>query len=364
MGKYNNNLEIDGTLSALEGTELNEVVVNSQLQTVLPKVQTNSTVLDLDRPIVYNYNENPSTELVYTLAPNPQLGSHNITWIETGLGQFPAVTGAVATASPDYSNSIRYKMHTVYNGFRTEYFFTEDDLLPPTSNNPLTEGLLASYPLDTDGSDISGNNYNATINGSPVFSTIDSRQGITFDGVDDQLLGSTEVVTALNGTDEFTVSAWVRKPTGSSADMGIFTFNTETYAQSSDDNPIGVGFRYDNVGGATGGTRVFRYQVMGVPAYETQTLSYEFDTWAHIIFTYKRNDFVNVYINGVLVTSTPDSAENLDKSIVANAFSFGRGNKGAGGALGFNNLNAADVRVFNIAKDGSAATAIFNDSNI
>lgn len=329
--------------------------VNAQVLPLIAKDQTNSTVLELDRLTVYNYRNAPSLATTYTVNTNTAVkGSYNRTLIDNGLSTYPTITGATALPSPTFNSNYRYYMHTSYDGTDYEYFFTIQNLTP---ENPLNDGLIASWSLIADGTDSTDNNYALTLNGAPVFSTVGNRACITFDGTDDQALGTTEIINAIDGANEFTLSFWIRKPTGSPFDNGIITTKIANYGVSPDDAEPALQLRHDGISGTTGR---FAYQIEGAPVYTTPTNSY-FDVWQHVVWTYQRNTGVFMYVNGSLVTSTPGATENLDKALSADVFSVGRGNKNP--FDGYGEFNMADLRFFDTYKSASDATAIYNDSN-
>ena len=75
------------------------------------------------------------------------------------------------------------------------------DANSPNSFYPATAG--------TTWKDISGNNYHGTLTNGPTY---DSSVGgnIVFDGVNDYINLPTDVMTTLQGTEEFTFAAWVK----------------------------------------------------------------------------------------------------------------------------------------------------------
>jgi|GEM_PF-578011 len=78
----------------------------------------------------------------------------------------------------------------------------------PTPVDPGTGGLVASYALENDVLDGSGNELHGTIVGDPVFVEAQVGMGLLLDGVDDYVdLGNPSILDF--GTGDFTVGAWI-----------------------------------------------------------------------------------------------------------------------------------------------------------
>ena len=109
-------------------------------------------------------------------------------------------------------------------------------LTTTSAGQDIAEGLVAYWPLDDGGgataSDASGNEYDGTLNGGPVWGVGMFGGALDFDGADDYVdCGNPGILNF--GTGDFTISAWIKMPAASET-------NT-IFANGGDD---GGGVRY------------------------------------------------------------------------------------------------------------------------
>ena len=143
------------------------------------------------------------------------------------------------------------------------------------------------WKLDTDAGDSSGNNYNGTVFGNPVWRPGENIDGaLEFDGIDDYVaVGS--MFAGIVGKD-VTVSAWVKAPVVNPATQFVISINT-----SSGDNRLLCGTPANSATLSLGDT-----------AWHHTTSTVIDNTWHHIAYVLEDiSDTITVYVDGSDVLS-------------------------------------------------------------
>lgn len=168
------------------------------------------------------------------------------------------------------------------------------------ANNPsiITNGLIlyldAGNPRSYTGSgttwtDLSGNGNNATLTNGPVFSNVNNGI-ITFDGVND--FAQTSLFDADNSK---TFSAWFF-PTSVAA-------NNSTALMRGRDNS-GTGWNLRIGFNSATGDRYRASAVIGATAYDAFATGASLNTWVHLTGVYIAGTSIDLYVNGILRTTT------------------------------------------------------------
>ena len=146
-----------------------------------------------------------------------------------------------------------------------------------------------SYPTTgTTWYDITGNNYNVTLNNGPTFSNSGTSSSIVFDGTDDY--GIIPYNSAWNYNNNITLEAWVMVTTNSSNYLGIFGPFSQTPAYN--------GFNFS----VPSGSNKLSFLVGGnggAAYYVRQNTQYSLNTWYHLVGVIN-NGTSRLYVNGVL----------------------------------------------------------------
>ncbi|MBW7991886.1 MAG: LamG domain-containing protein, partial [Planctomycetes bacterium] len=156
--------------------------------------------------------------------------------------------------------------------------------------NPGSNGLVASYALDGDTNDGSGNGLDGTIVGDPAF--VEGMIGMALDlnGDDYVDCGTNETLNTLS--DAITVSAWVNIRSVTTTWMGIVMKGETAWRLGVNGDTTGIHW------GFTGGTR-------GWQAANSAT-ELPLDEWHHIAGTYDKSVGGIVWIDGVAETENTD----------------------------------------------------------
>jgi len=157
---------------------------------------------------------------------------------------------------------------------------------PLSGANPLWNGLLAYYTADNTANDALGN-YNGTLTNGATYATGKINNGFSFDGVNDYLLTSPNVL--LNTSTQHTYSCWVRPSSISSTKF--FMSLSESIRNSS-------------IGHINGGQIAFFRG--SVDAQVLSGVSMVVNNWYHVCVVYKGDGIssnVLFYVNGSLVST-------------------------------------------------------------
>ncbi len=148
----------------------------------------------------------------------------------------------------------------------------------------VTDGLVLyldaanpkSYPgTGTSWYDLSGNGNNGTMTGSPTYTS----GKISFDGTDDYVSLS---VPTINNSD-ISFCSWIKKLS-----------NPSSYSQIiGNNNPQGALY----VGPTTGG--IFCQFTIGGSTLNSGTYNMPLNEWHYIVGTWKTNDYIKLYVDGV-----------------------------------------------------------------
>ena len=104
----------------------------------------------------------------------------------TQVASLPANTVAYTDNGLSASTTYYYRV-AAYNGSGKSAYSNTAFVTTGSTPPPVTGGVIAIWPLDNSGSDISGNNHNLTLFNGSTYST-DRKQGtnsLSLDGVDD-----------------------------------------------------------------------------------------------------------------------------------------------------------------------------------
>ena len=190
----------------------------------------------------------------------------------------------------------------------------------------------------TSAADVSGSGNTGTLVNGPVWVAGTLGNALDFDGVNDYV--NVPNSASLNLTKNFTLAAWISPDSvtgGTRTIIGKVTGADDKQYQLSLNPTGGVQFDYEKSGNnysLTGGT---------VTA----------GTWQHLAVTVDASRNVKIYLNGTVVASGVGPAE---VSATTNPLTIGRA-AGTYNSLYFSGL-VDDVRVYNLALDGTAVAAL------
>ncbi|MGB0864266.1 MAG: PKD domain-containing protein [Saprospiraceae bacterium] len=159
----------------------------------------------------------------------------------------------------------------------------------------LQDSLLAHYKLDNNGLDATGNGNDGAVFGAQ---SVDDRFGnpnsaYQFDGVNDRVEISNAFYNKRPGTDEFTMSAWI-KPTGQKT--GIILSQTTSCSSVSEDYFI-LALTYVN-----GLSDVYAQFYNHNPFVDFDDQLVFDNNWHFIVYTYKSGE-AKLYLDGILKSS-------------------------------------------------------------
>jgi hypothetical protein len=176
-----------------------------------------------------------------------------------------------------------------FNAQKTRFGLTADTIVTSGLTLNLDAGSVISYPTTgTTWYDITGNNYNVTLNNGPTFSNSGTSSSIVFDGTDDY--GIIPYNSAWNYNNNITLEAWVMVTSNTNWYQGIFGPFSLTPAYN--------GFNFS----VNAGTNKFAFLVGGnggAAYYVQQNTQYSLNTWYHLVGVIN-NGTSRLYVNGIL----------------------------------------------------------------
>lgn len=212
-----------------------------------------------------------------------------------------------------------------------------------SQNNTITEGLVAWFPLNGNGTDAVTGDPGTNNGATPTSNT----QGV--DGRAMSFNGTTNFIRVENRpeignlTSNFTASAWFNK-TETTTTQNIFSATRITTANGIALSPV------------LGGT--VRLTTLGVRDYNSTTATFAANTWTHMVAVMGATD-VTYYVNGVqrdTITHTVGGTANSDDPYYI----------GAGTATGTSTLSTPfagsidDIRLYNRQLTPSEIQTLFN----
>jgi len=174
-----------------------------------------------------------------------------------------------------------------------------------------SEYLIAHYTFTGDATDQSGNGYDGTVNGATL--TTDrfgnANSAYAFDGSSTITFNNTSNVDL---GDETTVTAWVYS---NSYSAGEPEFISNGLGSTGFDFKLSTGTSNDAI------LRTLKVETFGGDFLTTSELN--LNQWYHVAFTYKRNEALTLYVDGMAIgsnTSVADQAIGISsKSLVSGA---------------------------------------------
>lgn len=159
---------------------------------------------------------------------------------------------------------------------------------PMTGN--LFDGLLAYYPFSENADDYSPNHFHGTVNGATLTPGA-AGFGYHFDGNDNINIGDVFDM----GTDDMTISAWIRTPAEQTDGLSFFVSKTRS---SNLPNRFGVAIEGP-------GENLGKICVVSSWDHEGYTTYYSDKTvndekWHHIVAVFKRAGYLSIFIDGKL----------------------------------------------------------------
>lgn len=183
-----------------------------------------------------------------------------------------------------------------------------DNIMPSTGSCVSLETSVGEYE-----------DYTLTVQGT----------NLHFDGTDDQVNLGTGITSALIGTNNLTVEAWINIPN---------TIGTKTiFSNHNGGGSTQLNLRVDN-------DRINAFIGFGTFDVNTNPGSISANTWTHVALVYD-DISLKVYINGVLSGTTP---VNPSYSIIPSSQNYLIGNSGYFAEIFTGNMD--EIRVWNIAK--------------
>lgn len=191
--------------------------------------------------------------------------------------------------------------------------------LPNTVSNI---GLVAHYPFNGNANDVSGNNKHGSVNGATL--SVDrfgnNNNAYSFDGTNDEIV--TTYQQSING--QFTVSAWVKTNMAQQTNATEFTViqNRGPVNQGGKSLTLGY-FKHENA---------WRFGFDTDNQYFGQKIVMSNNNqWMHIVGVMNTNSssqlnqsHFKIYINGVLVNTTPNNGSTSLPFIGLNTLKIGR----------------------------------------
>ncbi|MBK0383464.1 T9SS type A sorting domain-containing protein [Pedobacter sp. SD-b] len=177
------------------------------------------------------------------------------------------------------------------------------------NNKAFSQNLIASYPLNGNANDISGNNLNGTIIGTPAFVTDRFGNANSAIAISGNLANRIEVDdNALLHLPSITISAWVKE-------IGI-----NAIIKTIVDKPLGTGASDSwHLGVITNGGDLYSSWIFNDPGSATGsqiTAPAYIGDWHYIVFTFDNNSKLHkLYVDGVLrSTNTLSNTIGYDNS--------------------------------------------------
>jgi hypothetical protein len=219
----------------------------------------------------------------------------------TGYSQvasLPANTTSYTDNGVSPSTTYYYRV-AAYNGSGNSAYSNTAFVTTGSTPPPVTGGLIASWPLDNSGSDISGNNHNLTLFNGATYST-DKQRGtnsLSLDGVNDYASSD-----AINMGNEFTITMWAKLTIG---------YSIRTLIANTSSGDVTSGFKlFVNTYGINDRRIIFESGNGGAGLHYTTTSNnvFSFDAWNHVALVVNRTTGVaTIYYNGTNVTSSVGS---------------------------------------------------------
>jgi len=196
--------------------------------------------------------------------------------------------GRMATFSVQTTALSQTEITQNYNAQKTRFGLTADTIVTSGLTLNLDAGSVISYPTTgTTWYDMTGNNYNVTLNNGPTFSNSGTSSSIVFDGVDDY--GIIPYNSAWDYNNNITLEAWVMVTSSTTWYQGIFgAFGYPSYN--------GYNFSVE------ANTNKFSFLVGGLGGqayYVKQNSPYTLNTWYHLVGVIN-NGTSRLYVNSVL----------------------------------------------------------------
>ena len=227
----------------------------------------------------------------------------------------------------------------------------------PVQAQDYTSNLVARWKMDeTSGdilSDVIGGNDATLYNNDPGDISVNTREGkygsgIWFDGVDDYA----DAGDVLNmGTDDWTVSAWIKPEGCDASEMAIVDKRNNLPGEDGYGLRLDCGTSAIYVEALFGAAAASTYQPTG-----TTDLTPRLGEWIHVAATWDRDGDITLYLDGQEEGSLDISAE--DGFDVQNTLSMQLGNVPAGAASYYDGV-IDDIRVYNRALPQSDVEALY-----
>ena len=140
--------------------------------------------------------------------------------------------------------------------------------------------------------DLSQNNNHGVLTNGPNWTGSELGSALNFDASDDHINLPVNSTTALVNLEELTVSAWVY-PTALGTAYGIYSSNKD---DTSGRVVLGLN---------TSGGQLFSYSTVKPSSngWKWGTIQITLDKWHHLLLRFKRNSYIEVYLDGVLDVS-------------------------------------------------------------
>ena len=216
----------------------------------------------------------------------------------------------------------------------------------------LKNGLVACYPFNANAKDETGNGNNGTVSGAKLtadrFGKINS--AYDFNGTSDFI----EISPSKLQTPEFSYSLWV-KPSSIPAD-GVAYFLLSV-GSSGGDQELSLNKGYTNgTDGFTGGG----YLAVGQNSFCQKGTSPIVNQWYHLVMT-RDKDFYKVYLDGILMCSSPTSGKNpfYGTGVVGASI----GNRPANGSQ-FSHCSLDDIHLYNRPLNANEVKALFDGNTV
>ena len=205
---------------------------------------------------------------------------------------------------------------------------SDDDAAPTTPQIP-TNGLVAYYPLDGDGADFSGNNFDGATNNITMASNRNGEadKAMEFNGVDSNVSLGDVLDQQTTGNSAFSMSFWIYS--SGNADNNLLVSKLADTGCGEDQRQFTVRLVDNKFNG------LFFYSLAGqnFRRWATET-TISASTWYHIVFNYdpsvSSNDGAGrfqVYINGLEESVTLDGSTGTLGEIQDGTAHLGIGNR-------------------------------------
>ena len=159
-----------------------------------------------------------------------------------------------------------------------------------------TNGLALYYPFNGNANDASGNGNNGTVQGATL--TADrfgiANSAYSFNGTSSEILVPETVFGATNAA--WTLSVWI------TTDGGPYSGDQQIYTKSCANGQAGIGILDGQIEvGIKTASQAF--YIAAAPLLTNSTM--------HVVGVYQKGQSLSLYINGLMVTNTPVSNEDL-----------------------------------------------------